>query len=387
MNNILLSIIIPTKNRQNYCFEAIKSILFDLDERCEIIVQDNSNDKTLEELLRNLNDNRIVYNYLSKPLSFVDNFEEALMQSSGKYFIVLGDDDSTTKDILKIVDWMEKNDIESVSSSIVVDYIWPNADIEKFKKGILKYPDYKGNIKKINVEENLNALIKNGFLAYQTFNLPRTYHGIVKRSCMDEVKKIAGRYFSGLTPDIYSTIALACIIKNHCIIDFPFSIAGACPASATVHSTVGGHSGKLSDAPHFKFRGNYTWEPTIPRYYSVETIWAETAIKALKDMGYNQWENKFNKYKLYVYGIFINRKYILKLSISETMALAKNLGKNKLAHSINLLTELVNIIRKKAFKSKNVSQSPALKTIEGVSDLNQCKNIVYQDIMSVPNNF
>ena len=104
-------------------------------------------------------------------------------------------------------------------------------------------------------------------------------------------------------------------------------------------------------------------------------------------MGYNQWENKFNKYKLYVYGIFINRKYILKLSISETMALAKNLGKNKLAHSVNILTELINTIRKKVFQSKNVSQSPELKTIEGVSDLNECKNILYQDLMSVPNNF
>lgn len=42
--NKLLSIIIPTKNRQVYCIESIQSILEDIDEQCEIIIQDNSTD-------------------------------------------------------------------------------------------------------------------------------------------------------------------------------------------------------------------------------------------------------------------------------------------------------------------------------------------------------
>lgn len=125
----ILSIIIPTRNRQIYCIKSILSIIVDIDHRCEIVVQDNSSDDSLRKLISDLNNNSVVYNYNSKPLSFVDNFEEALNLSSGEYFIVLGDDDSTTKDILPIVEWMKKENIESVSSSFVVDYIWPNDKI------------------------------------------------------------------------------------------------------------------------------------------------------------------------------------------------------------------------------------------------------------------
>lgn len=374
----LLSVIIPTKNRQVYCIESIKSILIDIDYRCEIVVQDNSTDDSLKQMIIGLNNINIIYNYNSKPLSFIDNFEEALNLSSGKYFIVLGDDDSTTKDILTIVEWMQREDIESLASSFVVDYIWPNDQIEKYKMGYLTIPDYKGAVRKVDVDKNLNKLISNGFLAYQAFDLPRTYHGIVKRVCMDEVKKIGGRYFGGLTPDIYSTVALACVIKNHSVIDYPFSIAGACPASATVTATVGGHSGELKDAPHFNNRGNYDWEITIPRYYSVETIWAETAIKALKDMKYPNWEKRFNKYKLYVYGIYNNRTFIFSLSLKETF----NLSSINYFHYIRLINGFKNAIINKFFRKKIIIQN-SYSEFQHVADLDNCKEVVYTKIKNI----
>ncbi len=381
--NKLLSIIIPTRNRQIYCIESIKSILPDIDNRCEIVIQDNSAENDLKGLINDLKNSNIIYNYNHKPLSFIDNFEEAINLSSGRYFIILGDDDSTTKDILPIVEWMDKNEIESVSSKFVVDYIWPNEKINVYKTGKLTIPNYTGDFEDIDVDKNLNALIENGFLNYQIFNLPRTYHGIVKRECMDEVKKMGGRYFGGLTPDIYSTVALATVIKRHKIIDFPFSIAGACPASATVNATVGGHSGKLSDAPHFNHRGNYNWEESIPRYYSVETIWAETAIKALKDMKYPNWETKFDKYRLYNFGIFINRKYILSLSIKETLALYKNLKTNIISHIFKMGSNFLEIFYEKKVKRKAVLSHNFFTNKEDIIDLNKSKKVVYEEISKI----
>lgn len=366
----LLSIIIPTRNRQVYCLESIKSILIDIDNRCEIVVQDNSSDFSLKEYLKELSNENIVYNYNPNPLSFIDNFEQAVNLSSGKYFIILGDDDSITKDILPIVEWMDKEGVESLASTNVFEYFWPNENITKYKNGLVNYPIYKGGVTEVNTDENLKALIRNGFLSYQAFNLPRTYHGIVKRSCMDKVKRIGGRYFGGLTPDIYSTIALACVINNHKIIDYPFSIAGACPASATANATIGGHSGKLNIAPHFNNRGPYEWEPTIPRYYSVETIWAETAIKALKDMKYLNWENEFNKYKLYVYSIYLNRKYILNHSILETLKVSRST--NLLTHVYNLCKHLsIYIYRKYTKNSEGLIYLRNSK--DNISSFQQCK--------------
>jgi len=381
--NKLLSVIIPTRNRQIYCVESIKSVLDDLDDTCEIIVQDNSTDSQLEHMLSELNSSKIIYNYNAAPLSFIDNFEQALNLSNGDYFIILGDDDSTTKDIVPIVKWMQQEGIESISSSFVVDYIWPNQNIAKYKTGSLSIPHYNGNVEEIDVQRNLNRLIENGFLAYQLFKLPRTYHGIVKRSCMDQIKAVAGRYFGGLTPDIYSTVALATVIKKHVIVDFPFSIAGACPASATVNATVGGHSGELKDAPHFNFRGEYKWENVIPRYYSVETIWAETAIKALKDLNYPNWERLFNKYKLYAYGIYINRKYILNLSLVETYKLYKDLAIGKTRHVLNLISVFLKIIFSKFFRRQSNIKSVEYDVLDNIYSLQSCKSKVYDNIQSI----
>lgn len=383
----LLSIIIPTKNRQVYCLESLKSILPDIDESCEIIIQDNSDNDTLKDLVKSLNRNNIIYNYNSIPLSFIDNFEGALNLSSGKYFIILGDDDSTTKDILPITRWMEKENIESVSSTLVVDYTWPNDEIIKFKTGMLSIPDYKATVQNIDVADRLNAFIQNGLLSYQGFNMPRTYHGIVKRSCMDDVKKTTGRYFGGLTPDIYSTIALACIIKNHKVIDYPFSIAGACPASATVHATVGGHSGELQKAPHFNHRGAYEWENIVPKYYSVETIWAETAIKALKDMGYNNWKTQLNNYKLYVYGIYNNKNYIYKLALKETLKLNKNLEISSIIHLQKMIFTLVKYTWQKLFKSNQIFENREIQTFDNMDSLKSCKAKLYQTLIYSHNSF
>lgn len=380
--NKLLSIIIPTRNRQVYCIESLKSILVDIDERCEIVIQDNSNNNSLETLIKELNSNHIVYNYNKAALSFIDNFEEALMLSKGKYFIILGDDDSTTKDILPIVEWMDRENIESISSSYVVDYIWPNDNIEKYRNGYLTIPNYKGKVIDVDVEKSLDALIRNGFLSYQVFNLPRTYHGIVKRSCIDKVKEIGGRYFGGLTPDIYSTVALACIIKKHKVIDFPFSIAGACPASATVNATVGGHSGELEHAPHFKNRGEYSWEDIIPKYYSVETIWAETAIKALKDMRYRNWFENFNMYKLYIYGIYINRKYILKLSFIETLKLNGKIKVTLVKHLLKLTHAFYKTFIDKIFTKKKLNSIPEPAESWNIKNLHSCKEMVYSKILN-----
>ncbi len=374
----LLSIIIPTRNRQIYCIESIQSILPDIDDRCEIVIQDNSSNNYLEGLVEALNNSNIIYKYNSTPKSFIDNFEEAVSLSTGKYFIILGDDDSTTKDIIPIVEWMDKEGIESLSSSFVVDYIWPNDKIDKFSTGYLSIPDYKGGSRSVDVDNNLKELIKNGFLAYQTFNLPRTYHGIIKRSRIEQVKKIGGRYFGGLTPDIYSTVALACVIKNHVIIDYPFSIAGACPASATANATIGGHAGELKDAPHFNHRGDYEWESTIPRYYSVETIWAETAIKALKDMKYPDWISLFNRYKLYVCGIYYNKKYILKLSLTETF----NLKDKQQFHYFKLVNEFKNAMIGKFFRNNN-RPSNANTILTDVKSIVVCKSIVNDAITDV----
>lgn len=350
MKKPLLSIIIATRNRQQYCLESIESILIELTENCELVIQDNSSDNSLESSIQKINDSRIRYNYNPRVLSFIDNFEEALTISIGKYFCILGDDDSILGNIIDVVNWMENENIDTVSSKRVVDYFWPNNEINEYKNGLLLVPTYSYDKVEINAKLKLKELVGNGFLNYQSFDLPRTYHGVVKREVMDEVKNKSGRYFGGLTPDIFSTIALSCVVKKHFVIDFPFSIAGACPASASAKSKIGGHSGKLKEAPHFKGHNKYVWEEMIPEYYSVETIWAESGIKALKALGECELLPYFNKYKLYCYGILINRRYIFKHSFCETLRIYKKINTNFVSHFFKIINNMIGIFFNVFFK-------------------------------------
>lgn len=64
----MLSIVIPTRNRANYTMPTIKNILSIFSSQLELIVQDSSDTRVLEELVNsNISDSRLRYSY-SEPL-------------------------------------------------------------------------------------------------------------------------------------------------------------------------------------------------------------------------------------------------------------------------------------------------------------------------------
>lgn len=375
-NKPLLSIVIATKNREYYCIEAIKSILAIESDDIQLTISDNSDTERVKDFVDQLSDNRIVYKYDNSPISSIENFNRCLLLADGEYICMIGDDDSILPSILDIVKWAKANDIDSIVSTKIIEYFWPSDSSEKYRSGLLIMPFYKGSIMFLDAKDTLKKLIKAGFLSYQSYNLPRSYHGIIKRECIEEVNKKTGWYFGGLSPDIYSTVSLSCFVNKHCIIDYPFTIAGICPASTTAQAIVGIHTGKLEEAPHFRNRGVYNWESIIPKYYSVETIWAESGIKALKDIRREDLLIDFNKYRLYVYGIYINRRYILKLSISKTLNVRKDLKINNFRHYFCLFYALWKesfyiLIKKIRHKNKDENKSISWSNIWTLDEAKQ----------------
>ena len=81
----LISILIATKNRQKYCLSAVESILNLTDDRIQVIVQDNSDDKSLETMiLPFMGDSRLIYRYTPPPFSSIDNFKHMLSPEVNK---------------------------------------------------------------------------------------------------------------------------------------------------------------------------------------------------------------------------------------------------------------------------------------------------------------
>ncbi|MCT3834382.1 glycosyltransferase family 2 protein [Elizabethkingia anophelis] len=303
---ILLSIVIATKNRQTYCLSAVESILSLSNTNIQVIVQDNSDEKTLDELLNLFeNDHRLIYRYTPPPFSSIDNFNAAIELATGEYVCLIGDDDGINPQIFEAAQWAKDNNIDALVGNIKVNYRWEgtgasNTFFTKMTGSTLTILDFNSKAKQIDIEASLRKLMENGCTNYLEYPLPKLYHGIVKKNILDRIKEETGQYLKGLSPDIYSAISLACHVNKLIYIDYPLTIPGVCGQSTSItEGQLKKHSKKLEDAPHFRDRGVYKWTEQVPKIYCVQTIWADSGFAALREMGRKDLIKKFNKYSLY----------------------------------------------------------------------------------------
>lgn len=304
MNKYILSVVIPTRNRQRFCLQAIKQILTINDSQLQIVIQDNSDDKSLKEMIDvDIVDSRVKYNYNATQLSFVDNFSEAIALSDGEYVSMIGDDDGVLPYIMDVVRSVKRNDLDALIPAVNSVYIWPNDKpiVKNAENGYLCLSYLSSGVKKVNLDKALEKLMYYGAQKYQKLNLVKLYHGIVKKECLEKVKEKAGNYFRGLTPDIYGAVSLSLVCKRVVKINIPVTISGICNNSGSNDSATGKHTGELKDAPHFKGHEGYEWDIKIPKIYSVETIWADTALHALNNFGVTKLYEQFNIATLSMY--------------------------------------------------------------------------------------
>ena len=286
-NNYLLSIIIPTRNRQEVLLKSLEQILSLInDDEVQVVIQDNSDIDSLRKSISVLEHDNIKYNYVKQRLSFVDNFDTATSLADGRYLCMIGDDDGICEALTDVVRWAEIHNYDSVIPNVDFEYFWPNS-IKLYNmesRGIARILESKPSLKSINSEKGVIDVLKNGCQNYMKYEVVKLYHGIIKKECLEKVHDITGRYFGGVSPDIYISIALSLVCKKNLRITVPLTIAGVCKNSGSADSSNGKHIGKFSDMPHLNGHTDYQWSDLVPKFYSVETVWADSAIKAVEDM-------------------------------------------------------------------------------------------------------
>lgn len=375
--NPLLSIIIATKNRVPYCINSIETILSNSNDDFELIVQDNTDTLELKDYVSaNLTDKRLVYRYTPPPFSSIANFNAALELATGEYVCLIGDDDGVCSTIFEVAKWAKNNNIDSVCPKVFVDFYWPDA-FYPGSKGYVFVPYYTNSIHRSNPQSKFEGLLEDGIIDYMKFNLPKLYHGLVKKACLDSIKAINGYYIGGLSPDIYSAVSLSFFVKNHVVIDFPITISGACKVSTTVAGLNGGHSGLLSEAPHFRDRGVYEWDKRIPKYYSVQTIWAESAMSAMVDLDLAVNYEAFNLARMVAKSIAIAPKHA-KLFLAETTKILEKNKSNKGAFYFKLSLSFVSIVFFKYYnkilnkiKSKLFFRTKRIDAVDSIGEATQ----------------
>lgn len=268
--NFLLSIIVPTRNRQAYAAFTARQILYLNSPDVQLVIQDNSDTNSLELMLKEFSgDLRLKYNYSPGTISFVKNFSIAVSLAEGEYLCIIGDDDGVNPEILKITKWAKENNIDAIKPGLNAVFFWPDTGIVGKKideKGQIIFNKISGKCEVFNTEKQLVNLLRNGCQKYLKSELVKIYHGIVHRKHMEKIKSITGEFFDGLSPDIFAAVSLSIIVPKIISIDYPLTISGICRNSGSADSATGKHTGQLKDAPHFKGHLNYKWSEEVPEF-------------------------------------------------------------------------------------------------------------------------
>ena len=295
----LVSVIIPTYNRYKYLRECLKTIVSIQSDELEIVVQDNTADNTeIVEYIDSLNDKRIKYYHISEHISVMENSDEAVSHSTGRYVCMLGDDDTICSSILKAARYCEENRFDACSF-VFPGFNWYDMTFEAKKKEANMFFRFEatGSAESVDAKEELRNSIKRG--GGLTNRMPRLYHGLVGREGLDRIYQKVGTYFPGPSPDMANGTAVCLEAERAVFISDYLIVSGYGHESARGEGNRGQHYGKLNEKPWLPKDIVERWNPNIPDIFSAETIIAQSLTEGLAAFKANSLLKEFDYGKLY----------------------------------------------------------------------------------------
>lgn len=275
----LLSIIIPTKNRQYTCLFAIESALLIKSEIIEVVIQDcGDTDILKEQIFKKFgNDNRMKYFHSDSLPSMTENWNLAIANAKGKYICVIGDDDAVLPACLEFTEWMNLKKIEAILGA-QVNYTWKDAAMNSYISGRVSYNmRYSGCIFEVDVEKVFKKKALNCGFGFN-HELTNIYHGIIEKKLLETHKNNCGHYLASTCPDVYNSMVLPSYLKRSYYVDYPLTMIGTSGSSNTNKS-----QSKKGLNSHFKYFKNLHIPEILPKVLNPEVAIAEATIVALQD--------------------------------------------------------------------------------------------------------
>jgi len=226
----ILSICVPSRNRQKYFKETIAFLLDSPRQDVEFVFADNSDDPAvMNDFMQPFaGDARLRY-LPSEPamLSMQENWERCLMATSGNWVSVIGDDDLIDPDL-----------IDALKTAIGI-----KPDIEGFGWANLRYSWVGAESRIHNVRIPLGGtfhdmppeLVKRRAFRWDDAGASITsgfsvYHSALSRPLLERMRaRFGGRYFGHPVVDYDSALKAAALGRAFVYCARPFSIFGACP--------------------------------------------------------------------------------------------------------------------------------------------------------------
>lgn len=197
-----ISLIIPTRERAAYLEHALRTCTDNPCPDLEILVLNNASTDNTDEVISRVTDRRVRYVRNEKRLSMRDNFEKGIELSRGEILCFIGDDDGVFPSAIETaLRLFEQHDIEALSAARA-HYFWP--DLVSARKNTALLPRGGG----LSILDS-RAALRNVLRDCDYYRLPCLYHGFVKRTVVERVRRRQGRFFLSSQVDIFSSIALS----------------------------------------------------------------------------------------------------------------------------------------------------------------------------------
>lgn len=228
------------------------------------------------------NDNRLRYFRPCRPLDMTGNHNEALNATTGRYICLIGDDDTISPEALSAAAWAEEKGVDIIAPDVVANYAWPDFRSRYFGMGHASRLYFSKTFEGWRWADSAQALERALQNAGQgTDGLPKIYHGIVRRSVLERLKTNTSAFFRGSSPDVSGAMGLAAVSSRFLVVRYPLTIPGASGGSNTGRSALNQHKGRLGGEAQTKAFAKEGWSLGVPRFFSVETVWAHAALETL----------------------------------------------------------------------------------------------------------
>jgi glycosyltransferase involved in cell wall biosynthesis len=221
--NPLFSIVIPTRNRANLLPNALQSAMEQTHNDYEIIVSSNNSTDETEQVVRRLGDSRVRYVRTDRDLPMADSWEFALSHARGDYVTLLSDDDALSPTLLERLDKLLIDRPVKLISWNRFLYIMDDWYVESDRNRL-----FLGPVSGRAQEESSESMLRQWFDGCHYYSqAPMLFNACCHRSIIESVKKKAGRFFLGTSPDIAASIALLSTTPSFTLVDDVFSLAGS----------------------------------------------------------------------------------------------------------------------------------------------------------------
>ncbi|MEK1928748.1 MAG: glycosyltransferase [Pararhizobium sp.] len=227
-----LTICVPSRNRQRYFQETIRSLLMDLRTDIEYVFADNSDDPSIMRafMAEIEGDPRVKFlPPAERVLPMVGNWERCIEAATGEFVCVIGDDDYVDPDVVDLIEKIQADvpAVEAIAWSRLT-YNWPDFRPRKCAVAVPMGTHY--------IQVPRNALYHSFFHWSHASAFPNclfsVYHGAVSRKTLEKIRaKFNGRYFEHPVVDFENTCKLLVTADTFVHVERPFSIMGACAAS------------------------------------------------------------------------------------------------------------------------------------------------------------